>query len=48
MSKVLFLVNGEEADVILFLLSAIAVLLIEIVIYVYIRRIRLKTAYKEA
>jgi hypothetical protein len=37
----------EEAGVILFLLSAIAVLLIEIIIYIYIRRIKLKSTYKE-
>jgi len=41
------IVSSLEGSVILFLLSAIAVLLIEIVIYVYIRRIKIKTTYKE-
>jgi hypothetical protein len=47
MSKILFLVNKEKAGVILFLLSTIAMLLIEIVIYVYIRSIKIKTTHKE-
>jgi hypothetical protein len=41
------IISSLEGSVILFLLSAIAVLLIEIVIYVYIRKIKLKTTYKE-
>jgi len=41
------IVSSLEGSVILFLLSAIAVLLIEIVIYVYIRIIKIKTTYKE-
>lgn len=41
------IISSLEGSIILFLLSAIAVLLIEIVIYVYIRRIKLKTTYKE-
>ncbi len=40
------IVSSLEGSVILFLLSAIVVLLIEIVIYVYIR-IKIKTTYKE-
>ncbi|ACD67022.1 MAG TPA: hypothetical protein DEA57_04685 [Sulfurihydrogenibium sp.] len=41
------IISSLEGSVILFLLSTIAVLLIEIVIYVYIRRIKIKTIYKE-
>jgi len=41
------IVSSLEGSVILFLLSAIAMLLIEIVIYVYIRIIKIKTTYKE-
>jgi hypothetical protein len=42
------IVSSFEGNVMLFLLSAIAVLLIEIIIYIYLRRIRLKSIYKEA
>uniref|UniRef100_A0A7C4NVA1 Uncharacterized protein n=1 Tax=Thermodesulfobacterium geofontis TaxID=1295609 RepID=A0A7C4NVA1_9BACT len=41
------IVSSFESSVIMFLLSAIAVLLIEIIIYIHIKKTRLKTFYKE-